>query len=172
MVAAYAENDGTSESGRKGMAKADDIRALAAQRVRELMSKASGWEQLADVNVGSQSIDLLLKFKMGERLHAIAIGVTSLGQPRQIRGAVTRLSEIRREMPEAYPVAVSPYISPQSAALLKRSGLGYLDLSGNCYLSFENVLIEKEGEPNLRPSTRPLKALVAPAATPALRGLP
>ena len=147
------------------MAKADDIRALAAQRVRELMSKASGWEQLADVKVGSQSIDLLLKFKMGERPHAVAIGVTSLGQPRQIRETVTRLSEIRREMPEAYPVAVSPYISPQSAALLKRSGLGYLDLSGNCYLSFENVLIEKEGKPNLRPSTRPLKSLFAPRAS-------
>ncbi len=151
------------------MAKADDIRALAAQRVRELMSKVSGWEQLADVKVGSQSIDLLLKFKMGERPHAIAIGVTSLGQPRQIRETVTRLSEIRREMPEAYPVAVSPYISPQSAALLKRSGLGYLDLSGNCYLSFENVLIEKEGKPNLRPSTRPLKSLFAPRATRVVR---
>ncbi|HSB43035.1 MAG TPA: type IV toxin-antitoxin system AbiEi family antitoxin [Methylomirabilota bacterium] len=72
-------------------------------------------------------------------------------------------------MPEAYPVAVSPYISPQSASLLKRSGLGYLDLSGNCYLSFENILIEKEGKPNLRPSTRPLKSLFAPRATRVVR---
>jgi hypothetical protein len=151
------------------MAKADDIRVLAAQRVRELMGKASGWEQLADVKAGTQTVDLLLKFKMGERPHTLAIGVTSLGHPRQIREAVTRLSEIRRELPEAYPVAVSPYISPQSAALLKRSGLGYLDLSGNCYLSFENVLIEKEGKPNLRPSTRPLKSLFAPRATRVVR---
>ncbi|HUM15112.1 MAG TPA: type IV toxin-antitoxin system AbiEi family antitoxin [Candidatus Nitrosotalea sp.] len=72
-------------------------------------------------------------------------------------------------MAEVYPVAVSPYISPQSAALLKRSGLGYLDLSGNCYLSFEHVLIEKEGKPNLRPSTRPLKSLFAPRATRVVR---
>src|SRR5258707_4264130 len=105
MVSAYAENHGTSESGRKGMAKADDIRALAAQRVRELMSKVSGWEQLADVKVGSQSIDLLLKFKMGERPHAIAIGVTCLGQPRQLRETVTRLSEIRPEVTYASPVS-------------------------------------------------------------------
>ena len=92
------------------MAKADDIRTLAAQRVRELMGKASGWEQLVDVKSGSQTIDLLLKFRMGDRPHAIAIGVTSLGQPRQIREAVTRLSEIRREMPEAYAVATLPVI--------------------------------------------------------------
>ena len=103
-----------------------------------------------------------MKFKMGDKPHTLAIGVTSLGQPRQIRETVTRLSEIRKDMPEAYPVAVSPYISPQSASLLKRSGVGYLDMSGNCYLSFENVLIEKEGKPNLRPSTRPLKSLFAP----------
>ena len=110
-----------------------------------------------------------MKFKMGDRPHTLAIGVSSLGQPRQIREAVTRLLEIRKDMPEAYPVAVSPYISPQSASLLKRSGLGYLDLSGNCYLSFDNVLIEKEGKPNLRPSNRPLKSLFAPRATRVVR---
>lgn len=113
------------------MAKADDIKTLAAQRVRDLLSRASGWEQATNVKVGSQTADLLMKFKMGDKTHALAISVSSLGQPRQIREAVTRLSEIRRELPEAYPVVVSPYISPQSAALLKRSGLGYLDLSGN-----------------------------------------
>jgi hypothetical protein len=153
------------------MAKADDIKTLAAQRVRELMPKVTGWEQSVDVKVGGQTADVVVKFKMGEKPHTLTIGVTSLGQPRQIRETVTRLTEIRRDMPEAYPVAVSPYISPQSAALLKRSGVGYLDLSGNCYLSFESVHIEKEGKPNLRPSTRPLKSLFAPRATRVVRVL-
>jgi hypothetical protein len=153
------------------MAKADDIKTLAAQRVRELMPKVMGWEQSVDVKVGGQTADVVVKFKMGEKPHTLTIGVTSLGQPRQIRETVTRLTEIRRDMPEAYPVAVSPYISPQSAALLKRSGVGYLDLSGNCYLSFESVHIEKEGKPNLRPSTRPLKSLFAPRATRVVRVL-
>ncbi len=153
------------------MAKAEDIRTLAAQRMRELLSKASGWEQFADVKIGGQTADLLVKFKMGDKLHTLALAISSVGQPRQIREAMTRLSEIHRAMPEAYPVSVSPYVGPQGAALLKRSGLGYLDLSGNCYLSFENVLIEKEGKPNLRPSTRPLKSLFAPRATRVVRVL-
>jgi hypothetical protein len=151
------------------MAKADDIRNLAAQRVRDLLSRASDWEQSVDVKVGGQTADLLMKFRMGDRPHTLVLGVTSLGQPRHVREAVTRLSEIRRALPDAYPVAVSPYISPQSAALLKRSGLGYLDLSGNCHLSFENILIEKEGKPNLRPANRPLKSLFAPRATRVVR---
>src|SRR5215470_13069633 len=171
MVSADAESIGTSENESEGMAKAEDIRTLAAHRMRELLSKASGWEQSADVKVGGQTADLLVKFKMGDKPHTLTLAVSSIGQPRQLREAVTRLSEIRREMPEAYPVSVSPYIGPQGAALLKRSGLGYLDLSGNCYLSFEHVLIEKEGKPNLRPSTRPLKSLFAPRATRVIRVL-
>ena len=108
---------------------------------------------------------------MGESHHTLVLETTSLGQPREIRGALARLTDIRRELPNAYPLAVSEYISPQSATLLRRNGLGYLDLSGNCYLSFDNVLIEKEGKPNLRPSTRPLKSLFAPRATRVIRVL-
>ncbi len=78
---------------------------------------------------------------------------------------------MRAELGGAYPVAVAQYISPQGAGILKRNGLGYLDLSGNCHLAFGNVLIEKEGKPNLRPSTRPLKSLFAPRATRVIRAL-
>ena len=153
------------------MGKSNEISRSAAQKLRELFPRAAAWEELPQVRPGSQASDLLVKFRMGNTQHALALEITSLGQPREIREAMTRLAEIRRELPDAYPVVVAPYISPLSAALLKRSSLGYLDLSGNCYLSFENVLIEKEGKPNLRPSTRPLKSLFAPRATRVVRVL-
>jgi len=153
------------------MLKSLEIRRLMAQRLRELFSAARAWEETPDVRVGGQTADLLVKFKMGDRDHALVLEVSALGQPRQIREAVTKLTEIRREMPAAYPVATATYIGPQSAAILRRSNVGYLDLSGNCYLSFESVLIEKEGKRNLRPSTRPLKSLFAPRATRVVRVL-
>lgn len=153
------------------MAKTEDIGRLATQKLRELFARATEWQEQSRVKVGMQTADLLVKFNIGEAAHRLAIEITSLGQPREIREAISRLVDIRREIPDAYPMAVSPYISPQSATLLKRAGLGYLDLSGNCYLSFANVLIEKEGKPNLRPSTRPLKSLFAPRATRVVRVL-
>ena len=153
------------------MRKSEEIRQLAAQRLRELFPKANAWEEIADSRVGDQRVDLLVKFQMGDENHVLALQVAGLGQPRQIREAVTRLSEVRRVLPAAHPVAVAEYIGPQSASLLRRHGLGYLDLSGNCYLTFENVLIEKEGKPNVRPSTRPLKSLFAPRATRVVRVL-
>jgi hypothetical protein len=153
------------------MAKAQDIRQLATQKLRELFSRASGWTEQSGLRLGSQVVELAVKFTMGGNQHMLLLEFTSVGQPRQIRAAIARMGELQREAPEAYPVAVSEYVSPQSAALLKRAGMGYLDLSGNCYLAFGNVLIEKEGKPNLRPSTRPLKTLFAPRATRVVRVL-
>ena len=68
-------------------------------------------------------------------------------------------------------MAGAVYIGPQSARILKSNNLGFVDLSGNCYLAFENVLIEKEGKRNVRPSTRPLRSLFAPRATRVVRVL-
>ncbi len=153
------------------MVRSDDIRLLALQRLRDLFAKASGWEELPGHRVNTQVVDFLVRFKMGSAHHTLAVEITSLGQPRQIRDAIAKLAEVRRELPDAYPVAVAPYIGPQSATLLRRQGFGYLDLSGNCALAFDNVLIEKDGKPNLRPSTRPLKSLFAPRATRVVRVL-
>jgi hypothetical protein len=153
------------------MLKSTEIRRQVAQRLRELLGKAKSWEETVDPKIAGQPADFMVKFRLGEQEHAVVVEVSSLGQPRQIRAAVTRLTEIRRELPGAYPIAAAVYIGPQSARILKSHNLGYVDLSGNCYLALENVLIEKEGKRNVRPSTRPLRSLFAPRATRVVRVL-
>src|SRR3989442_2267543 len=153
------------------MLKSEEVRRQVAQRLRELLPRAEGWEESADTKVGGQVADLLARFQLAGREHTLVVEVPPLGQPRQIRAAVTRLNEIRRELPGVYPVAGAVYIGPQSARILKSNNLGFVDLSGNCYLAFENVLIEKEGKRNVRPSTRPLRSLFAPRATRVVRVL-
>src|SRR5438132_9239649 len=153
------------------MLKTGEIRRQAAQRLRELFPRAKAWEELADLRAAGKPVDVAVKFRLGDAEQLVVVEVSSLGQPRQIRAAVTRLAEIRRELPAAYPVAASVYIGPQSARILKSNSLGFVDLSGNCYLAFENVLIEKEGKRNVRPSTRPLRSLFAPRATRVVRVL-
>ena len=153
------------------MLKSAEIRRQAAQRLRELFPRAKAWEETQDVAIGGQTADLMVKFRLGEQEYLLIAEVCSLGQPRQIRAAVTRLSDIRREVPAAYPLAAAVYIAPQSARILKTNNFGYVDLSGNCYVALENVLIEKEGKRNVRPSTRPLRSLFAPRATRVVRVL-
>ncbi len=153
------------------MLKSSEIRRQAAQRLCELFPGAKGWEEAVDMTIGSQHADLLIKFRLGAQEQQLVLEVSSLGQPRQIRAAVTRLEEIKRELPAAYPLAAAVYIGPQSARILKTHGFGYVDLSGNCHVAFENVLIEKEGKRNVRPSSRPLRSLFAPRATRVVRVL-
>jgi Transcriptional regulator, AbiEi antitoxin, Type IV TA system len=153
------------------MLKLPDIRAQVSQRLRELFPKARGWEESFDAKIGRQTANLLVRFRVGEQEHAVVLEASSLGQPRQIRAAVTRLAELRREMPSAYPAAAAVYIGPESARILKSHNFGYIDLSGNCYLALENILIEKEGKRNIGASTRPLRSLFAPRATRVVRVL-
>lgn len=153
------------------MLQSREIKKQAAQRLREVFPLAREWQESIDSQVGGQPVDILVRFRMGGEEKTLLCEVRSVGQPRYIREAITRLANLRQQLPDSYPIAVATYISPQSAALLRRNGCGYLDLSGNCYLAFDNVLIEKEGKPNLRPATRPLKTLFAPRATRVVRAL-
>jgi hypothetical protein len=153
------------------MLKTVEIRRQVAQRLRELFPKARPWEEVADLRVNGKAVDLAVKFRLGDQERLVVVEVSALGQPRQIRAAVTRLLDVRREIAGAYPVAAAVYIGPQSARILKDNNLGYADLSGNCYLAFDHVLIEKEGKRNVRPSTRPLRSLFAPRATRVIRVL-
>src|SRR5213596_2861507 len=153
------------------MLKSGEIRPQVAQRLRELLPTAKAWEETADTKISGQRVDLVAKFRLIDQEHTLVVEISPLGQPRQIRAVVTRLAEIRRDLPEAYPVAAAVYIGPQSARILTSHNLGYVDLSGNCYLGFGNVLIEKEGKRNVRPSVRPLRSLFAPRATRVIRVL-
>jgi hypothetical protein len=154
------------------MLKPEEIRRQVGQRLRELLGRsARGWEEVQRPKIRNQIADLLIKFRLGDQERSLLVEVRPLGQPRHIRATVTRLAELRRELPGAYPVAGAVYVSPQSARILRDHNLGYVDLSGNCYLAFDNVLIEKEGKRNLRPSTRPLRSLFAPRATRVVRAL-
>jgi hypothetical protein len=153
------------------MVRINEIKNECAERLRMLFAQMPDWQESMDVTVGEQTVDLLARFRMGQEIKTLICEVRPLGQPRYVREAVARLRELRQHLPGAYPVVAAPYVSPQSAALVRRNGCGYVDLSGNCYLAFDNVLIEKEGKPNARPVVRPLKALFAPRATRIVRAL-
>jgi hypothetical protein len=153
------------------MVRTDEIKKDAARRLRDLFPQAQDWQELIDSRVGEQTVDLLIRFRMGSEAKTLICEARPVGQPRYVREMLTRLRGLKGRLPGAYPVVVAPYVSPQSAALVRQDGSGYLDLSGNCHLAFDNVLIVKEGKPNPRPATRPLKALFAPRATRIVRVL-
>jgi Transcriptional regulator, AbiEi antitoxin, Type IV TA system len=153
------------------MVRTSEIKKACAERLRALFPQVVDWQESIDATVGDQTVDLLVRFRIGRESSTLICETRSRGEPRFLREAITRLRELRAHLPAAYPVVAAPYVSTESAALVRRNGCGYLDLSGNCYLSFDSVLIHKEGQPNADPARRPLKALFAPRATRVVRAL-
>jgi hypothetical protein len=97
--------------------------------------------------------------------------VKSSGQPRLAREAVNQMLRYKDQISDAYFVFVAPYISPKAADICLSEGIGYLDLSGNCLLSFDKIFIQKKDYPNQFKEKRDLKSLYSPKAERLLRVL-
>lgn len=78
---------------------------------------------------GTQQIDLEVKHS---------------GEPRHVREASFRLSDRAKARPNSYGVVIAPYLSPESRAILRGQGQGWLDLAGNCLISFAGLHVELE----------------------------
>lgn len=74
----------------------------------------------------------------------IDIEAKSSGEPRFIREASFFLADRGRAYAGSYGVVIAPYISPESRAILRSQGQGWMDLAGNCFLSFSGIHIEVE----------------------------
>lgn len=101
----------------------------------------------------------------------IVCEIKNNGQPRLARTAIAQLLRYVEAFPQAYPVFAAPYISPRSAEVCREQGVGYVDLAGNCRLTFDNVYILKEGRENPFKEKRDLRSLFSPKAERILRVL-
>ncbi len=121
---------------------------------------------------GSVEADFLLDLKIKDGpSRQIVVEAKANGQPRLAREAINQLLRYRSKFPEAYGVFMAPYISPESAEICAKEGVGYLDLAGNCRLSFGQVFIRREGIRNPFAQKRDLRSLYAPKSTRVLRVL-
>ena len=124
-----------------------------------------------DSRLGSELPDITLKLKTPDGEQVVLVEVKNSGQPRIVREAVHQLLRYRSKASEAYGVLAAPYISSQSAQICSENGVGYVDLAGNCRLSFRQVYVEREGKPNPAPQRRDLRTLNSPRTTRVLRVL-
>jgi hypothetical protein len=116
--------------------------------------------------------DLVVQAETKEKeKYLIVFEVKSVGQPRYARMAANQLQSILANRENVYGVLGAPFISEESKKICQASGIGYIDLAGNCLFRFNNLYINVEGKPNPYPSTRPLKSIFATKSTRALRVL-
>lgn len=124
-----------------------------------------------DLYVGETRIDIAATVGIANQNQRLVLEVKNNGQPRVARTAVYELARIRENEPDIYGVFAAPYISPQAAEICIKEKMGYLDLAGNCRLTFGQVYIEQGGKPNPFAQKRDLRSLYSPKAARVLRVL-
>lgn len=95
------------------------------------------------------------------------------GQPRKVREAVLQVKDYLSRLPGStkYGVVMAPFISEQSADACREEGVGFLDLAGNCRMSFDQVFIETRAAENPFRVRRDLRSLFTRKAGRVLRVL-
>ena len=63
-----------------------------------------------------------------------------------------------------YCIIMAPFISEASSIICKEAGAGYCDLSGNCWIITNNMIIVKTGNPNKYPAENHAKTVFKPSA--------
>ena len=66
-------------------------------------------------------------------------------------------------------VICAPYISKRTGEICEASNTGYIDLSGNCFISFNNVYIKKENYKSAFSESKEAKSLFAKKTSRLLR---
>jgi hypothetical protein len=124
-----------------------------------------------ETKVRNTHLDLMVVLDISGQEKKLIIEVKNNGQPRIVRGAINQLFRYKEYFPGAYLIFMAPYISEASAEICKNQGIGYIDLSGNCRVSFNLVYIENRGNPNISAQKRDLRSLYSPKAERILRVL-
>src|SRR5205807_6091925 len=107
------------------------------------------WGRSERLTGADHRIDRIGKLHIdGGDARTVLLEVKRSGQPRFIREAANALARYRESFKNAYGIVVAPFISNTSCEILMAEDIGYVDLAGNCRISFDGIYIRKEGKSN------------------------
>jgi hypothetical protein len=130
-------------------------------RFREFVSTVGGTIRSISKERAPLGPDLVIQAEIRDKPITLIVEAKSQGEPRYIREAADQLRDYLSRFPGAYPIVLAPYISVQTANLLKSKAVGYFDLAGNALIDFGPLFISIAGKPSRNPVQRTLKSLFA-----------
>lgn len=113
-------------------------------------------------------LDVVGWVKVRKKKYTLVVEYKQQAEPRQVRMQIEQLRHLMRQVGNEHPtygIVAASWLSDQSKHICLQHGVGYMDLTGACHLSFDQVFIEHSGTPNPRPEKRSLKSLFSPKAS-------
>lgn len=151
----------------------DQVTEKAAARLESLLGEAEFVRRVGirkEIRKGTGP-DFMAEVFTGEQSFVLLVAARTSGEPRFAREAINQLAASSALWSHTYPVFAAPYISGKAAAIARENGAGYMDLAGNCRLSFGMCHIHTTGRDNPFREKRRLKSLVHPKTVRILRVL-
>ena len=121
---------------------------IAKEEIRKLFRSIPSVRDVAirdgyiDQNISS---DVVIEISTEYRDVELFVNIKPRGEKRFI---IEYINRVKSFIDSSRCMLIAPYISPDSAELLKNSGLNYMDLSGNCYVAADMIYISVEGKSN------------------------
>jgi len=152
--------------------KVKEIRQQILKDISSLLLSLKISKIELDKRISSQRFDLAFKIKTQNRQEWLLLcEIKELLQPRMAREISTRFKENIANLNKVYPILITTFLGERTRAILKKEGVGYLDLAGNCFLEFNNVYIERIVDKNPFVGKRKLKTIFKPVSSRILRVL-
>jgi hypothetical protein len=114
--------------------------------------------------------DFIVEVSTSGKSHSLVCEVKANGQPRFINAAILQLRDyVNERNTEATPIVVAPYLSSVARQACREKGVGYLDLVGNSWISFDGVFIDHQVADKPPSESRELKSLFKPKSAQIIR---
>jgi len=152
--------------------KNQSIEQVAITALKESLEKVPFLQiERTEFSKLGSGVDFFVWIRIQDRSRLLLVETQNNGQPRIARLAAYELKDRLSNEAGSYGIFIAPYISPEAGKILEEAGIGYLDLAGNCLISFETVYIRQTGAPNPTTLKRELRSLYSPKAERILRVL-
>ena len=113
--------------------------------------------------------DILVQIEVGATRRILAIKVKQIGEPRIVLEAIARLQRHAGRFASAYPILAAPYMTESARLICKETGVGYIDLTGNVFLRFDGVFVERTTARARKQERRALRSLAMPRTSRVIR---
>lgn len=119
----------------------------------------------------SDKADLVFELIYNNKQIRIIVEIISNGEPRYVRSVAHKISSYLTDKSDIYGIIAAPDISQRSGEICRESALGYIDLSGNCFISFNTIYIKRENYKRSIFEKKETKSLFAKKTSRLLRAL-
>jgi len=120
------------------------IRTRFIDKLEVLVPGLTILEKSLEVELPWGRADLVFKGRIGDVEKYFVCEIKSSGEPKYLYQAISQVKLFSLAIKQSYPLIVVPHIRNKGKELCKLLDVGYVDLNGNCFIKFDNVLIQRD----------------------------